>query len=121
MVKTIALCCDENRIQTAVTLLRYANVKVFSDGLEMTDYLQNGGECHLAVIVVGGPEGMNDCTFVRGQNKDVPILWVSDREEYEACAKKIPVDDFWVQPLPDMLLEKAVGELLYGTEEGIGK
>ena len=118
MVRTIALCCDENRIQTTVTLLKYGNIRVFSDGVQLASYLQEGGECSLVVVIVGGPKGMNYCTFVRGQNKEVPILWVSDDEKYESIAKKISVNDFWVGPLPDMLLEKVAGELLCGTADG---
>lgn len=112
MVKTIALCCSENKVRTAVTLIRLANVKVFDDGIELAYYLKENDDCHLVVIAVDGAAGMNCCTYVRGQNKTIPILWISDREEYEEKASKIPVDDFWVKPMPEMLLEKVTAELL---------
>lgn len=112
MVKTIALCCSENVVRTTVTLIRIANVKVFNDGIELAYYLKENDDCQLAVIAVDGAKGMNYCTYVRGQNSKIPILWISDKEEYEEKAAKIPVNDFWVKPMPEMLLEKMAAELL---------
>lgn len=112
MIKTIALCCSENKVRTTVTLVKLANVKVFNDGIELAYDLQEHDECNLVVVAVDGADGMNYCTYVRGQNKEIPILWISDNEAYEEAARKIPVNDFWVKPMPDMLLEKAAAELL---------
>ncbi|MGL5259908.1 MAG: hypothetical protein ACRC7V_07345 [Lachnospiraceae bacterium] len=115
----IALCCHENSEELRVTLGFYGKVVVFSGlwdrtpGVQLAEYLIQNKPCDLAVVVLDGAEGMNDCRKIKNYKKDLPLLWISDQDAFWAESRRMGVEEFLVKPVPEGMLQKVVEHLLY--------
>lgn len=111
---SLLFCCDEWQQDVENVLNEFGQVVYFSDNTQLAEYMRKALPCSLAVVYMDGAKGMNCCNYIRRQCRSVPIIWISDQSEFEAESRRIPVDDFWVKPMPNMLLQKRVAELLRG-------
>lgn len=110
----LLLCCDERQQGMADVLDCFGEVLYFPDSIALAEYMQKNLPCGIAVVSMDGARGMNCCNYIRCRCKTIPIIWISDQIEFEEESRRIPVDDFWVRPMPNMLLKKRVAELLRG-------
>lgn len=71
------------------------------------EWLEEGGPS-LAAVVVKGAAGMNCCHEIRKRSRELPVLWVSDQEGFLAESRRIPVQEFWTQPVSCRLLKRII-------------
>ena len=71
------------------------------------EWLEEGGPS-LAAVVVNGAAGMNCCHEIRKRSRELPVLWVSDQEGFLAESRRIPVQEFWTQPVSCRLLKRNI-------------
>lgn len=76
--------------------------KVYENG-----WLEDGRPS-LAVVVANGAAGMNCCHEIRKRCRELPVLWVSDQEGFLAESRRIPVQEFWTQPVSCRLLKRII-------------
>lgn len=105
----IVLCSEMDRKierDMARLLEEFGSVISIDTGVALAYYLQEQKPCDLVVVAADGAGGMNACSFARGQNKKVPLVWVSDDSDFEQQARRIPVNLFLVKPVDEKRLKE---------------
>lgn len=108
----IALLCDGSKSFWNDLLSLWEPVQIFSDGVALAYYIQQGGECSLALVAVDGAEGMNWATYAKHQRPSLPVVWVSEQAEFEPQSRRIPVDGFLVKPVTSQMVEELLTDIL---------
>lgn len=113
----IALCGNENTERMKRTLSTCGEVVLFKGAqdrppsVQLAYYLARGEPCDLAVVARDGAAGMNDCQHIKGRQKDLPVLWISEQEMFRLESRRMGVEAFLVKPVPMETLEKVVMHL----------
>ena len=68
--------------------------------VKLAYFLRNGSSVALAVVGYPGAKGLAACDYLRTQNRELPILWLCNRREFEAEAKRLGVTFYGTGP-PD--------------------
>lgn len=98
MIKNIALCGVGKEITS--TLKQYAgyNMLQFFDETEWRGYvklahfMRNGLHVEVAIVGYSGANGLVACDYLRTQNRELPILWLCNRREFEPESKRLGVN-----------------------------
>lgn len=97
MTKNIALCgIEEELIRTLERCGEYRVLRFFDEperrgDVRLAYFLRDGPPVALAVVGYPGAEGLAACDYLRTQNRELPILWLCDRWEFEPEAKRLEV------------------------------
>lgn len=108
----IALCSYSQKEKETALLMKLGKVDRFDNGVFCVYAMQRDGPYDAVVVMEDGARGMNFCMSIRGYSKDVPLLWISDKAEFEPQSCRMRVDDFWVKPVTEYQLREAVSQLL---------
>lgn len=114
----IALCCKQDTEPIKQALSAFGEVTVFEGAwdrqpsVQLACYLARGEPCDLAVVALDGAAGMHDCKQIKSHQKDLPVLWISEQEEFWKESQRLRVEEFLVKPVPEGMLKKIVGHML---------
>lgn len=114
----IALICDAPKDFWIGVLSAWEQVQAFPDGVALAYYLQQGGECSLALVAVDGAEGMNWTTYAKHQRPSLPVVWISEQAEFEPQSRRIPVDGFLTKPVEQKHLTELITGILGPPKNG---
>ena len=110
MTKNIALCgIEEEPIRTLERCGEYHLLRFFDEperrgDVKLAYFLRDGPPVALAVVGYPGAEGLAACDYLRTQNRELPILWLCNRREFEPEAKRIGVTYYGTGPPSTELL-----------------
>lgn len=114
----IALCCNGDVQSLEQTLSAFGEVVVFSGewdrppSVQLAYYMTRGRPCDLAVVALDGAAGMLDCKQIKGFDKKLPVLWISEQEEFWKESNRMGVEEFLVRPVPEGMLRKVAEHLI---------
>ncbi len=107
MMKKIALCGVGEKISRILEqyhgfhILRFFDERERRGDVKLAYFLRNDPSVALAIVGYSGAEGLAACDYLRTQNSTLPILWLCDRREFEAEARRLGVNFYGTGP-PDL-------------------
>lgn len=104
----IALCTTKNNVEASKLLLKYGDVKEYFNAVDLLYELAEKEKYDLVVVDLNGAKGMNLCSRIRSQHNSIPIIWVSDDDEFKLQAKRLLVDGFLIKPIMESEINKII-------------
>jgi len=102
MTKNIALCGIEEELTLErcgeYHVLRFFDEPERRGDVKLAYFLRDGPPVALAVVGYPGAEGLAACDYLRTQNRELPILWLCNRREFEPEAKRLGVNFYGTSP-----------------------
>ena len=124
MTKNIALCgIDEELISTLercgeYCLLRFSDEPERRGDVKLAYFLRDGPPVALVVVGYPGAEGLAACDYLRTQNRELPILWLCNRREFEPEAKRLGVNFYGTGPPGTELLATRLLSVISQADAG---
>lgn len=106
MIGTIALCGVPANIAQALELSSDYHILCLGDeperrgDVKLAYFIKDGASIDLAVVGYPGAAGLTACDYLRWQSKQMKILWLCDKAEFEPEAQRIDVD-FYNTAMPE--------------------
>lgn len=104
MTKNIALCgIEEGLISILERCGEYRVLRFFDEperrgDVKLAYFLRDGPPVALAVVGYPSAEGLAACDYLRTQNRELSILWLCNRREFEPEAKRLGVTFYGTGP-----------------------
>ena len=109
----IALCCDADTAYLKEILSIFAEVTIFSGAFDRPPcvqlaYFSEKNTFDLVVVALNGASGLTDCQHIKARNKCLPILWITEQEDFIHASKRLFIEEFLVKPITEEEITKCV-------------
>lgn len=108
----IALCSYSPKEAETSILMQIGDVIRFDRGSFVAYAIHSGKQYDIAIVMEDEARGMNDCMVIREHDRDIPIIWISDQEEFRAQSVRMHVNRFFVKPISPKQLTIEVMKLM---------
>ena len=100
----VVLCCNTDTTHLEKILSHYGDLTIFkgvfdkSPGVQLAYSLQDGKCFDLVIVALDGANGLTDCQIIRRIQNKLPIIWITEQEEFIHASKRIGINGFLVKP-----------------------